>query len=145
MNNLKKETLPVIFSNLQKASDKQQQYEDAEMFGKLSERYAAAPAEKASFEELEKMLSENLKESYPRLQKDAEALNDRGAQRALRWGQKVTAIQKSVISRYLKKGESLLEDQYLFVCEACGFIFLGDAAPDICPVCKAPSSRFSKV
>jgi len=38
-----------------------------------------------------------------------------------------------------------MDDSSLFVCEACGFIFLGKAAPEICPVCKAPAKRFSKV
>ena len=145
MNNYEKESLPVIFSNLQKASEKQQKFEEAEKFGKLSQQYSVEPSEKSSFEDLKNLLSKDLKETYPRLQEKAEKLNDRGAQRALRWGQKVTAIQKSLIERYLSKGETLPETKSLFVCEACGFIFLGDSAPDICPVCKAPASRFSKI
>ncbi|EQB89300.1 rubrerythrin [Clostridium punense] len=29
-----------------------------------------------------------------------------------------------------------------FVCTICGYIHEGDAAPEVCPVCKAPASKF---
>ncbi|MBQ7279059.1 MAG: NADH peroxidase [Clostridia bacterium] len=29
-----------------------------------------------------------------------------------------------------------------FVCSVCGYIYEGDAAPEKCPVCKAPASKF---
>ena len=32
-----------------------------------------------------------------------------------------------------------------FVCQVCGYVHEGDAAPEFCPVCKAPASRFTKV
>lgn len=31
-----------------------------------------------------------------------------------------------------------------FVCSVCGYVFEGEAAPEICPVCKAPASKFVK-
>ncbi len=31
-----------------------------------------------------------------------------------------------------------------FVCTVCGYVFEGDAAPESCPVCKAPASKFVK-
>ena len=30
-----------------------------------------------------------------------------------------------------------------FVCNVCGYVHEGDAAPEKCPVCKAPASKFS--
>ncbi len=30
-----------------------------------------------------------------------------------------------------------------FVCNVCGYVHEGDAAPELCPVCKAPASKFS--
>src|SRR5689334_19390068 len=30
-----------------------------------------------------------------------------------------------------------------FVCTVCGYIHEGDAAPDACPVCKAPAEKFA--
>ncbi len=32
-----------------------------------------------------------------------------------------------------------------FVCSVCGYVYEGDAAPEKCPVCKAPASKFNKV
>ncbi|MBQ7433143.1 MAG: NADH peroxidase [Lachnospiraceae bacterium] len=31
-----------------------------------------------------------------------------------------------------------------FVCNVCGYVYEGDAAPEFCPVCKAPASKFTK-
>ena len=29
-----------------------------------------------------------------------------------------------------------------FVCSICGYVYEGEKAPDICPICKAPASKF---
>ena len=29
-----------------------------------------------------------------------------------------------------------------FVCSVCGYVHEGDAAPEFCPICKAPASKF---
>ncbi len=29
-----------------------------------------------------------------------------------------------------------------FVCTVCGYVYEGDAAPALCPICKAPASKF---
>ena len=31
-----------------------------------------------------------------------------------------------------------------FVCQVCGYVHEGDSAPEACPVCKVPSSKFTK-
>ena len=31
-----------------------------------------------------------------------------------------------------------------FVCSVCGYVHEGDAAPDFCPICKAPAEKFTK-
>ena len=31
-----------------------------------------------------------------------------------------------------------------FVCTVCGYVHEGDAAPEFCPQCKAPASKFVK-
>ena len=31
-----------------------------------------------------------------------------------------------------------------WVCSVCGYVYEGDAAPDQCPVCKAPAEKFKK-
>ena len=32
-----------------------------------------------------------------------------------------------------------------FVCKVCGYIYEGDAAPEKCPICKAPSDKFEEI
>ena len=32
-----------------------------------------------------------------------------------------------------------------FVCQVCGYVYEGEAAPEICPICKAPASKFTVV
>ena len=32
-----------------------------------------------------------------------------------------------------------------FVCSVCGYVHEGDAAPEKCPVCKVPASKFNKL
>ena len=31
-----------------------------------------------------------------------------------------------------------------FVCNVCGYVHEGDSAPEVCPICKAPASKFTK-
>ena len=31
-----------------------------------------------------------------------------------------------------------------FVCSVCGYVHEGDAAPEFCPICKAPAEKFTK-
>jgi rubrerythrin len=134
-----------VFSNLAKASQKQQVSSAAADFDRLAQLHAGAPVEGASFESLREDLAADLADHYPRVTEIGSQVSDRGALRAAKWGEKVTAAQRSVIDRYLSKGEAILEGKAIYVCEACGFIFLGADPPPICPACKAPRTRFSPV
>ena len=31
-----------------------------------------------------------------------------------------------------------------WVCNVCGYVYEGDAAPEFCPICKAPAEKFTK-
>lgn len=142
---MQNDVLSAVFSNLGKASEKQQHYEIAERYGRLAGVYAGEDSPEGDLDSLRAMLAGDLESAYPRLQAAGADASDRGVLRALKWGEKVTTAQRALVDRYLSKGEELVEGKKLLVCEACGFIFLGDGAPEICPVCKAPSSRFSVV
>ena len=39
----------------------------------------------------------------------------------------------------------MFENTSIWVCSVCGFIYLGENAPDICPVCKVPDWKFEKI
>lgn len=147
-----------IFSNLAKACEKQYRTREAELCWKISGYFdgevpAQDPKGDGAPEDAYKM---DLVDFAARCAKDestlfaaiksaAEEAKDRGALRMAVWGSKVNTIQKSVAERAAKLGESLLQDKSIFVCEACGFIFIGQEAPEVCPVCKAPGFRFSKI
>lgn len=143
-------TLPAVFSNLSKAAEKQQDYQTAERFATLAHERTtglleAGPTGDATLESLRTQLAADIESSYPGIESAGTAAGDRGALRAATWGKKATTAQRSLIDRYLAKGEELIEGTNLYVCEACGFIFAGDDTPPLCPVCKAPSRRFTKV
>jgi rubrerythrin len=146
--------LGLMFSNFKTVSQKQQRPHLENLFSVLSLSFEI----QAKNQLREKILKEDqnnileavqnkikidLQENYPEGLKKSEELKQRGALRALTWGQKVTSIQSSLIKRFIKYGESIIkENETIHICEACGFIIIKDNAPNICPVCKAPSSRF---
>ena len=139
------DALSAVFSNLTKATEKQQLYSASVRYGELAELFAGDGIEGAALEALRAEVARDVETDYPALQSAGTAAGDRGVLRAIKWGDKVTTAQRALIDRYASKGYELLEGKQLFVCEACGFIFLGNDPPDICPVCKAPSTRFSSV
>lgn len=49
------------------------------------------------------------------------------------------------ISGWKKTHKSILKEDIImkkFVCSVCGYVYEGEAAPEFCPVCKAPASKF---
>jgi rubrerythrin len=53
-------------------------------------------------------------------------------------------ILKTLVGRVVSKGDAVLaEGQSFYVCDGCGFIYAGAEAPAVCPICKAPASRFA--
>ena len=52
---------------------------------------------------------------------------------------------QSLLTRYESEGDRMLESTGVWVCTVCGFVYVGDAAPELCPVCKVPSWKFEKV
>ena len=39
----------------------------------------------------------------------------------------------------------MVENTDVHVCTICGFIYIGDKLPDVCPVCKVPNQKFEKI
>jgi rubrerythrin len=136
-----------ILSNLAKACEKQYRAREAELFRKLADYFDQEPDGMLTtgFSGLISDLGSDETSFLEPIRNAAAAVADRGALRMATWGGKVNAIQKSAADRYEKKGEQLLEGKSVFVCEACGFLFIGEQAPELCPVCKVQSFRFSKV
>ena len=98
-----------------------------------------------NIERLIELTENDLEEKYPYANSIAVKNKDRGAQRVIVWGEKVTRMMNSILKRYKKEGEKMFENTSIWVCSVCGFIYLGENAPDICPVCKVPDWKFEKI
>ncbi|MDD3336663.1 MAG: rubredoxin [Eubacteriales bacterium] len=134
-----------LCSNLAKGCEKQYQATEAALFTQLADFYkaASAPATDADHSELLSLVEQDLDERFPAA--NAASVEDRGARRALVWSEKVTRILKSLLTRYEKEGEAMIENTGVYVCTICGFIYVGDTPPALCPVCKVPSWKFEKI
>lgn len=139
--------MSIICSNLARGCEKQYLFDQAEGFKKLSEVFfnKSFIEEKKDIERLIELTENDLEEKYPYANSIAVKHKDRGAQRVIVWGEKVTRMLNSLLKRYKKEGEKMFEDTSIWVCSVCGFIYLGENAPDICPVCKVPDWKFEKI
>ena len=139
--------LSALFSNLAKGCEKQYKPEEAGLLTRLAEYYKSksASSEERTFPELEGLLEADLDTGFTEANRIAGAAKDRGALRALTWGEKVSRMLLSHMDAYGEKGDALLKDTRIFVCEICGFVYIGDEAPEICPVCKVPRFKIHPV
>ncbi|MBS4785886.1 MAG: rubredoxin [Clostridiales bacterium] len=136
-----------LCSNLARGCEKQYRAGEAEQFARLADyfRGKAAPAADPNFQRLLELVNRDLAEGFPAASAAAQADGDRGALRALVWSEKVSRILSSVLKRYEKEGEAMLENTGVYVCTICGFLYIGNDLPEICPVCKVPNWKFEKI
>lgn len=139
--------LSVLCSNLAKGCEKQYLGEEMKLFTELAEYFKAKTpdGEAAGVDPLLELVEKDLNGNFPAANAAAAADSDRGAKRALVWSEKVTRIVNSILSRYKNEGDAFLENTNIYVCDICGFIYVGDNPPELCPVCKVPSWKFQKV
>ena len=146
MKQLSAGELAAVCSNLARGCEKQYHEEEAALFREIADFLTAAqpPAPDPSLDKLIELIRQDLNQGYPTLNAAAVAAGDRGTQRICVWGEKVTRMLDSLLSRYQKDGEAFLRDTQVWVCTVCGFIYVGDTAPQLCPVCKVPAWKFEK-
>ena len=147
LRELSSSELYALFSNLAKGCEKQYRPDEAAIFMELAEYYKKRrPLEVVShLQELKPFLEKELENVYPAAFQIATANADRGALRALTWSEKCSRILSSLIGRFEKQGTGLLDNTNIYVCEICGFVYIGDLPPDICPVCKVPNFKITPV
>lgn len=136
-----------LCSNLARGCEKQYQDEEAALYRRLA-AYFTAISPKAEGKELSDLvtsLHRDLESYYPAVREAAEKAGDRGTLRICVWGEKVTRMLLALVERYQKEGSAFLENTSVWVCSICGFIYIGDNPPEICPVCKVPAWKFEKV
>ncbi len=137
--------MSIICSNLARGCEKQYLMQQSEAFRRLAEffRGKAEPVKQPSMDKLLQVVNRDLSVGYPYGYSVSSA--DRGALRCQVWSEKVTRMLQSLLDRYQQEGEKMLENTGVYVCTVCGFVYVGDHAPDICPVCKVPAWKFEKV
>ncbi len=136
-----------LCSNLARGCEKQYHQEEAKLFDQLADYFIGIMpvVEDADLAQLAAQLQNNLETDYPMVRATAAEQQDRGALRVCTWGEKVTRILNGLVQRYEKEGEAFLADTEVWVCTVCGFVYVGDVAPELCPVCKVPAWKFEKM
>ena len=138
--------LSALCSNLARGCEKQYKTEEAGMFRELAGYFAriAPPADGAEVEEVAALLKDDIGR-YPAVRAAADGAGDQGAARVCVWGEKVTRMLSSLVDRYLREGEEMLAGTGVWVCTVCGFVYVGEEAPELCPVCRVPAWKFEKI
>lgn len=139
--------MSIICSNLARGCEKQYMPKESENFKKLADffRSKAMPVNEANTEKLLELIEKDLSVGFPYGNAVANEQHDRGALRCQVWAEKVTRMLQSLLARYQTEGDKMLENTGVYVCTICGFVFVGDAPPEQCPVCKVPSWKFEKI
>ncbi|MBI9096159.1 MAG: rubredoxin [Sphaerochaeta sp.] len=147
MREMSPEELGAVCSNLSKTCAKQMRQEEADLFGKLAVYYGKQSQKQTAptFKDLYALIEQDLSQGYEKANRAIQDEHDRGAQRSLVWGEKATKFLKSLLSRYEKQGNALLENTSVYVCDICGFVYVGAQPPEVCPVCKVPSFKILPV
>ena len=139
--------MSVLCSNLARGCEKQYKTGESAAFTKLADyfRSKADPTVHPSFPAILEKIQEDLSSGYPLANSVSAEKSDRGALRSLVWSEKVTKMLSSLLSRYETQGEKMLENTGIYVCTICGFVYIGNQLPEICPVCKVTNRKFEKI
>ncbi len=139
--------MSIICSNLARGCEKQYMTEESESFNKLAKffREKAESIDETGTEALLELIKNDITVFFPYGNAVAGDKADRGALRCQVWAEKVTRMLQSLLSRYQEEGDRMLENTGVYVCTICGFVYIGDSAPELCPVCKVPAWKFEKV
>ena len=139
--------LSAVCSNLARGCEKQYKTDQAAAFTRLADwlRGRAEPIADPTFDALLGRIEKDLSEGYPTANAVCGQAGDRGALRSLVWSEKVTRMLQSLLARYAREGEAMLKDTGVWVCTICGFIYVGETPPELCPVCKVPSRKLERI
>lgn len=138
--------LGALFSNLARGCEKQYKPQEEALFRELADYFTAVAPEvsDADLDGLLSLLQSDLDRGYPEVNAAAGAAGDRGTKRICVWGQKVTAMLASLLRQYQEEGEAFLAGTEIWVCSVCGFVYVGEKPPELCPVCKVPAWKFER-
>ena len=137
--------ISLICSNLARGCEKQYLEEEKDLFRELSKYYEGLEEDKTgSLDDVINMVSCDIND-YSKAMEVFSKYDDRGAKRVVNWASKSTNIMKVVIDTYKEKGIDYIKNTKIWVCDICGFIYVGDNPPKVCPVCRVPSVKILEV
>ena len=139
--------LSAVCSNLARGCEKQYKADQAAAFTRLANwlRGRAEPIADPTFDALLGRIEQDLSDGYPAASAVSDQARDRGALRSLVWSEKVTRMLQSLLTRYAREGEAMLKDTGVWVCTICGFVYVGDVPPELCPICKVPNRKLERI
>ena len=137
--------ISLICSNLARGCEKQYLEEEKDLFRELSKYYEGLEEDKTgSFDDIINMVNGDIN-NFSKSMDVFTKYEDRGAKRVVNWASKSTNIMKVVIDTYKEKGIDYIKNTKIWVCDICGFVYIGDNPPKVCPVCKVPSLKILEV
>ena len=138
--------LSALCSNLARGCEKQHDTENQNRFEQLATYFKShARAKESSLDLLIQTIESDVMTNYRVLMETAQNANDRATQRVGVWGDKVSRILLSLLKRYRDNGSGFIRKTDIWVCSVCGFVYVGDNPPTICPVCKVPDWKFERI
>ena len=137
--------IALICSNLARGCEKQYLEEEEKLFYELAKYYEEKiQNQKGTLDDVVNKISKDIDELSTAMD-IADQYQDRGAKRIITWATKTSTITKVIIDNYQKKGIEYLKSTRIWVCDICGFVYIGDVPPEICPICKVPSLKILEV
>ena len=131
--------ISALCSSLASSCEKQYLEEEAQLFKKLANYYNNKAKLEGNFEDLINKINKDLDLNYKKAREVSQEKQDRGSLRVITWGERITMILKSLIN------EGIPTNKKIYVCEVCGFVYVGNEKPEICPVCKVPNFKLVEV
>ena len=137
--------ISLICSNLAKGCEKQYLEEEEHLFKELASYYESKEdSNNGTFDDVLDKVNNDLNELSSAMD-IASSVGDRGAKRVITWALKTSNVIKYIIENYQKNGVNYLKNTKIWVCDICGFVYIGNEAPSVCPICKVPSLKILEV
>ena len=137
--------ISLICSNLAKGCEKQYLEEEEKLFRELAKYYEEKEkSEEGTLNDIKNKVVEDINE-LTNAMNIADKYQDRGAKRIITWATRTSNIMKYIIENYEKNGIDYLKNTKIWVCDICGFVFIGDVPPKVCPICKVPNLKILEV
>ena len=137
--------ISLICSNLAKGCEKQYLEEEEHLFKELASYYESKEdSNNGTFNDVLDKVNNDLNELSSAMD-IASSVGDRGAKRVITWALKTSNVIKYIIENYQKNGINYLKNTKIWVCDICGFVYIGNEVPSVCPICKVPSLKILEV